>query len=116
MSALIRQTWLLDQRGMPHAAGREHVVPTGEMHPAVRAALEQFRAGGGVGEAVRRSGYSQRAFTALFRRTLGLTPKRWCRLQRLKRVLVRPPLNGLHSTPWSTRSLRTCTSGTPPRP
>ena len=58
------------------------------LHPAVAGALEQFAMSGSVRDAVRRSGYSHRHFVALFRRSVGLTPKVYTRVSRLQRVLA----------------------------
>jgi AraC-like DNA-binding protein len=58
------------------------------LHPAVAGALAYFATAASVREAVRRSGYSHRAFVALFRRTVGLTPKTYTRVLRFQRVLA----------------------------
>lgn len=50
-------------------------------------ALEQFARGAGVKETVQKSGYSHRHFVELFRRSVGLAPKTWCRVQRFQRAL-----------------------------
>ena len=59
------------------------------MHPAVAHALERFALGEHIGEVVRRTGYSHRRFIALFEPTVGLTPKRYCRVHRFGRALAR---------------------------
>lgn len=59
------------------------------MHPAVAMALERFRVMSAVAPVVAESGYSHRAFIAMFRRTMGMTPKRYLRLMRVRRVLGR---------------------------
>lgn len=56
-------------------------------HPAVVAALERFAEGSGVAAVQTASGYSQRGFIALFRRHVGLAPKRYCRVLRLQHLL-----------------------------
>lgn len=63
-----------------------HRLPrVGGIHPAVAVALE--RAGDeAVAVAVERSGYSHRAFVAMFRRTVGLAPKAFARIVRFQRV------------------------------
>jgi AraC-like DNA-binding protein len=58
------------------------------LHPAVADALDQFAISCNIREAVRRSGYSHRHFVALFRRSVGLTPKVYTRILRLQRVLA----------------------------
>jgi AraC-like DNA-binding protein len=42
-----------------------------------------------VRETVRETGYSHRRFVAVFQRAVGLTPKRYCRVLRFRRVLER---------------------------
>ncbi len=69
---------LLAER-LPHARG---------LHPAVAYALEQFTTTSNVREVVEQSGYSHRRFIELFRRTVGLTPKRYCRVLRFQQVLA----------------------------
>lgn len=59
------------------------------LHPAVAGALATFEKGGGIAEAVADSGYSQRQFIRLFDEAVGLTPKRYCRVQRFRRLLAR---------------------------
>ena len=60
-----------------------------EIHPAVAEALVQFEAGAPVAEAVRRSGYSHRTFLTLFQRSVGLSPKVFCRIRRFQHALDR---------------------------
>jgi AraC-like DNA-binding protein len=59
------------------------------LHPAVAQALERFTATSTVREVVEESGYSHRAFVALFREAVGLTPKRYSRVLRFQKVLER---------------------------
>ena len=59
------------------------------LHPAVALALERFGAAASVGEVVRESGRSHRAFISLFRHAMGLSPKTYCRVQRFQRVIRR---------------------------
>jgi AraC-like DNA-binding protein len=73
------------------------------LHPAVALALERFAAGEPVGEVVRASGRSHRAFIGLFRRAMGVTPKIHCRLQRFQRVIRR--LASDPAAPWSDVAL-----------
>lgn len=57
------------------------------MHPAVAHALARFALEPEVGNVVRETGLSHRRFIALFRRSIGLGPKRWCRVSRFVRAL-----------------------------
>jgi AraC-like DNA-binding protein len=57
------------------------------LHPAVAHALQQFEATTSVHDVVRHSGYSHRRFIELFSRTVGLTPKMYCRVLRFQQVL-----------------------------
>lgn len=59
------------------------------LHPAVAQALQQFTTSASVGAVVRSTGYSHRRFIALFSRSVGLTPKAYCRVQRFQDVLRR---------------------------
>lgn len=58
------------------------------LHPAVAGALARFAHSADVGEAVRESGYSHRHFVALFRASVGLTPKLYCRVRRFQAVIA----------------------------
>jgi AraC-like DNA-binding protein len=57
------------------------------LHPAVAGALQRFQTSTAVDAVVRASGYSHRRFIVLFTRAVGLTPKTYCRMLRLQRVL-----------------------------
>jgi AraC-like DNA-binding protein len=57
------------------------------INPLVAHALARFGASCRVGDVVREVGYSHRHFTALFRETVGLRPKPYCRLLRFGRAL-----------------------------
>ena len=59
------------------------------LHPAVAGALQQFSQMSSVQDVVRHSGYSHRTFISLFTRSVGLTPKRYCRVLRFRRALER---------------------------
>jgi len=59
------------------------------LHPAVAHALAHFRTAPDIRAVVVATGYSHRGFTALFRRAVGLSPKRYCRVLRFQRVLDR---------------------------
>lgn len=73
------------------------------LHPAVAAALAGFRESQEVQAMVAASGYSHRHFIAVFERETGLTPKRFCRVQRFRKLLAhaaaRPAL------PWTDLAL-----------
>jgi AraC-like DNA-binding protein len=73
------------------------------LHPAVAAALAGFRESQDVHAMVAASGYSHRHFIAVFERETGLTPKRFCRVQRFRKLLAhaaaRPAL------PWTELAL-----------
>lgn len=56
-------------------------------HPMVALALQQFRKGSSVEEAVTQSGYSHRQFIRLFSQSVGLSPKLYCRVQRFQKAL-----------------------------
>lgn len=67
------------------------------LHPAVAWAVAAFQHTEGpssVSEVVERIGMSHRRFIALFHDTVGLTPKRFSRLQRFQAVLRGVPLHG----------------------
>lgn len=55
--------------------------------PAIAHALDLFRRSAAVGEVVEQIGWSHRRFIARFRETVGISPKRFCRVRRLARVL-----------------------------
>ncbi len=59
------------------------------LHPAVTGALARFRTAPDVRAAVRDSDYSHRRFVELFRRSVGLSPKRFCRIRRFQVALAR---------------------------
>ena len=56
-------------------------------------ALRRFRVVSDVGEVVRETGYSHRQFVLLFRRAVGMPPKRYCRVRRFKAALDRLAVN-----------------------
>lgn len=66
------------------------------LHPAVAHALAHFARAGidpltdttSVRALARETGYSHRHLTALFEEAIGLTPKRWARMQRFRRALT----------------------------
>lgn len=58
------------------------------LHPAVSMALARFRESPDVNVAVAASGYSHRHFIELFARETGLTPKRFCRVRRFRKLLA----------------------------
>ena len=57
------------------------------LNPAVAHALARFAQGTDVRSVVGESGYSHRRFIALFKGSVGLTPKLYCRVARLQRAL-----------------------------
>jgi AraC-like DNA-binding protein len=59
------------------------------MHPAVAQALQQFVCTHDVSTVVKASGYSHRRFIELFRHSVGLTPKVYCRVLRFQRAVER---------------------------
>jgi methylphosphotriester-DNA--protein-cysteine methyltransferase len=61
---------------------------TPAIHPAIAEALVHMR-DRSVAESVARSGYSHRAFIALFRREVGLAPKAFARIIRFQRASAR---------------------------
>lgn len=70
------------------------------VHPAVALAVQELEASRGeraIGEIVDDSGYSHRRFVALFERAVGLTPKRFSRVQRLQ--------HAVHALAHGTRDL-----------
>lgn len=74
----------------------ERLPVIGALHPVVAHALGRLALGDDVAAVVATTGYSHRAFIELFRRAVGLAPKRWARVQRLSRALAAPP-----SAPWA---------------
>lgn len=69
------------------AALRQHLPRRSTLPAVVEDALQRFAAGEAVAGVQRDSGYSQRGFAALFRREVGLPPKRYSRVLRLQQVL-----------------------------
>ena len=59
------------------------------VHPVVAHALARFAATDEIAAIVGEVGYSHRRFIALFHDAVGLTPKRYCRVQRLQRAIAR---------------------------
>lgn len=57
------------------------------MHPVVAHALSRFQTVSDVSTVVRETGYSHRQFASLFRRAVGMPPKRYCRVRRFKKTL-----------------------------
>jgi AraC-like DNA-binding protein len=56
--------------------------------PVILSALQQLRAASSVRDVVRSSGCSHRMLISLFRRSVGLAPKEYCRVLRFQRVLA----------------------------
>jgi len=65
------------------------VRPVRGIHPAVANSLMRFDPASRVADLVRESGYSHRAFIAMFRQEVGLPPKLYARVMRFRRVLER---------------------------
>jgi AraC-like DNA-binding protein len=59
------------------------------VHPAIAHALARFATSDDVAAVVDDVGYSHRRFIAVFRDAVGLTPKLYCRVQRLQRAIAR---------------------------
>lgn len=57
------------------------------LHPAVAHAPEQFVTASDVDRVVKDGGYSHRTLVSHFRRSVGLSPKRYCRVLRFQRAL-----------------------------
>jgi len=77
---------ILEQALLGRARGRF------DRHPAVTHAMALFDRSNGdisVGDAVRRTGLSQRRLVELFWNEVGLSPKRYCRVRRFNDVLRR---------------------------
>jgi AraC-like DNA-binding protein len=59
------------------------------LHPAVARALERLSGASRVADLVNESGYSHRTFISLFRESVGLSPKQYCRVIRFQEALRR---------------------------
>lgn len=78
------------------------LLPVYTTPPVIAFALRHFQATPQthpVSDVVLRTGFSQTQFTEMFRRTIGLTPKLFCRIQRFQAVL-RGVVSG-HPTDWA---------------
>jgi AraC-like DNA-binding protein len=73
------------------------------VHPAVAQALADIHAIADVRSMASRSGYSHRRFIELFGHSVGLTPKRFVRVQRFQSVLKR--LAHSPGAPWTDLAL-----------
>ncbi len=76
-------------------------------HPAVKFALEQFERDSNefsVAEIARRSGWSERRLSQLFREQVGFTPKVWCRLRRFQRAVRE--LQAGAEVPWAELAIK----------
>jgi AraC-like DNA-binding protein len=67
----------------------ERVPPDVARHPAVSHCLRRLPTVSGVDELVRETGYSHRHLAALFRRAVGMPPKRYGRVRRFQATLQR---------------------------
>ncbi len=79
------------------------VRPVRGIHPAVAESLVGFDPAARVSELVRRSGFSHRAFIAIFRQEVGLPPKLYARVLRFQRTLER--LESEPAIDWSQLAL-----------
>lgn len=79
---------------LPHVRG---------LHPAVAAALAGLHESSSVETMVAASGYSHRHFIAVFERETGLTPKRFCRVQRFRKLLAHAAAHP--ALPWTELAL-----------
>ena len=61
--------------------------PVRGIHPAIAHALTQFTSGKKIADVVSETGLSHRHFIKVFEATVGLTPKRYRRVQRFNHVL-----------------------------
>jgi AraC-like DNA-binding protein len=69
-------------------------------------ALRQFEVVPGIStvrEVARRTGWSERRFSQMFREEVGLSPKTWCRVQRFQRVVRQ--LHAGVDVPWAELAL-----------
>ena len=95
------------------------------IHPAVAHALARFATTGNVNAVVGESGYCHRRFIALFRESVGLAPKVYCRIARLQTAIDQiasdaamswadlAALSGYSDQPHFTRDFRAFTGLTP---
>ena len=58
------------------------------LHPVVAYGLRELPLCRRVGDVVEQAGYSHRRFNELFKRQVGLSPKRYCRMRRFLRAVV----------------------------
>lgn len=77
-----------DRRALLEGALAERLPRLRSLHPAIAAALAESPGAWSVGDAVRRGGISHRRFIELFRKSVGLAPKTWLRVQRFQQVAV----------------------------
>ena len=76
--------------------------PGTALHPAVEFALEQFACNANslsVADVARKTGWSERRFSQIFREQIGFPPKVWCRLQRFQRAVQQ--LRSGADVPWT---------------
>lgn len=73
--------------------------PARAMHPAIAAMLDASHDGSRVADVMARTGFSHRHVTAAFRDATGLTPKRYMRVQRFRRLLAAARAHP--DRPWS---------------
>jgi AraC-like DNA-binding protein len=76
-------------------------------HPAVKFALEQFERNSiqlSIAEIARRSGWSERRFSQVFREQVGFPPKVWLRVRRFQRAVSQ--LSGGAQIPWAELAIQ----------
>lgn len=78
---------LKDRLALLESALLERLPRVHGMHPAIASVIDEMYSLQSVEAAVQRSGVSHRRFIALFRRTVGLSPKTYLRILRFQRAL-----------------------------
>jgi AraC-like DNA-binding protein len=89
-AADVRTRFRLLERFLFERMARRLDEPESGLEAAVRFALERFAEAPrmtAVRDVARRTGWSERRFTQVFREQVGLTPKVWCRIQRFQRAV-----------------------------
>lgn len=69
------------------------------LHPLVGFALRHLTGAASVRETATQTGWSERYFSQLFRRQVGLSPKAWCRVRRFQRAVRQ--LHAGVEVPWA---------------
>jgi AraC-like DNA-binding protein len=79
---------------------------TRSVRGAVEFALDRFKTAPcmtTVGDVARKTGWSERRFSQVFREEVGLSPKTWCRVQRFQRAVLQ--LHAGADVPWAEMAL-----------